>query len=101
MNEHIELPTEDLRALFDIATCSMDFSSGFLDTEEVNTLRRIAVLIGVDPMDATPYAFAAQYPHPHQSRPLVVGLLGVNGCRHCRREPNDPVHTVVAKEEQA
>lgn len=63
-----QVPTEDLRALFDVAVGSLNFTSGFLDTEEVETLRRIAVLIGADPMEGTPNNFASQYPHPFTER---------------------------------
>lgn len=55
--------TEDAKALFDLATGSMDFGSGFLDHEEVEILRRVAVKLGLDPMDGTPSNFRSQYPH--------------------------------------
>lgn len=53
--------TEHLQILFDALVQSMDFGSGFLDTEEVEALRAIAEDLGVDPMVATPSAFKAQY----------------------------------------
>src|SRR5687768_18448015 len=62
------LPTEDLKALFDIATNSLNFGSGFLDKGEVDLLRRIAVTLGADPMEGTPSCDAKHYPHafkPH------------------------------------
>lgn len=59
----ISVPREDLRALFDVAVGSMNFTSGFLDTDEVNMLRRVAILIAVDPMNATPSEFRRQYKH--------------------------------------
>jgi hypothetical protein len=51
------LPTEDLQTVFDTAVGSLDFSSGFLDNDEVLALRRVAVVLGVDPMKATPHNF--------------------------------------------
>jgi len=42
------------RVALDIAIGSMDFGSGFLDNEEVEALRELAVLLGVDPWQATP-----------------------------------------------
>ncbi len=54
---------EDLQQLFDLATHSLNFGSGFLDTEEVELLRKVATGLGVDPMLGTPDNFAANYPH--------------------------------------
>ncbi len=51
------VPTEDLQVMFDVAVESLDFASGFLDNDEVLALRRVAVLLGVDPMKATPHNF--------------------------------------------
>ncbi len=59
----LEVPVDDLRAVFDIATESMDFGSGFLDHEEVGQLRKIALLLGVDPMEGTPHNFRGSYAH--------------------------------------
>lgn len=68
MADTTEIVTEDLRALFDIGVGSMNFTSGCLDTDEVEVLRRVAAALGVDPMAGTPSEFATQYPHdfkPH------------------------------------
>lgn len=62
-DEEIVLPLEDLKAMFDMATSSMDFGSGFLDTDEVVLLRKIAVRLGVDPIEGTPYDHKPNYPH--------------------------------------
>jgi hypothetical protein len=56
-----EIPTETLRIVFDVATSSLNFSSGFLDHEEVLCLRAVARLLGIDPRDATPDNFL-RYP---------------------------------------
>jgi hypothetical protein len=48
---------EDLQSMFDMATGSMNFMSGFLVTDEVELLRRVAHIIGVDPKVATPSEF--------------------------------------------
>lgn len=83
-----EIETEDLRALFDVAVGSLNFTSGFLDTDEVNMLRRIAVTLGVDPMTATPTQFGRQYPHP-----FVGDSSGLDYCDRCTmrevRHPDD------------
>lgn len=73
-----EVPDSTLRILFDALTNSMDFGSGFLDSEDVEALRAVAVLLGVDPMYGTPSEFTGQYPHPYEG-----GYLG--GCRRCRK----------------
>jgi len=93
----ITVPREDLQILFDTAVGSMDFGSGFLDHEEVDCLRRIAVLLGVDPQDATPKEFQSSYPHPFDGqerriyddaftgflpRPFRMGIV----CRRCNKE---------------
>lgn len=57
MAETTTLPTEDLRVVFDTAVGSLDFASGFLDNDEVLALQRVAVVLGVDPMKATPHNF--------------------------------------------
>lgn len=51
----------DIRALLDIATSSLDFGSGFLDNEQVEVLRKVAAIVGVDPTLVTPSNFVAQY----------------------------------------
>lgn len=59
----ITLPKRAARFIFDVAVGSMNFSSGMMDHEEVEHLRDFAVLIGVDPMEATPLEWRLQYPH--------------------------------------
>ena len=78
------LSDDDIRILFDVATNSLDFGSGFLDNEEVEALRRVAVYLGVDPKEATPDNFTNTYypPPPRvltpQERAAQAGHFGVN-----------------------
>lgn len=58
---------DDIREMFDIICCSMDFGSGFLDTPQVDLLRRVAVELGVNPMKATPSNQAENYPHAFEA----------------------------------
>ncbi len=95
----IEVPTEDLKVLFDALVTSMDFGSGFLDTEEVNALRNIAVLLGVDPTDATPTEFASQYPHGFRQR-TSSWPPSDDRCGHCRRTIDDPIHQSTPAKDQ-
>lgn len=90
-----QVPTEDLKALFDVAVGSLNFTSGFLDTDEVNMLRRIAVLIGADPMEGTPDGFAKQYPHPFTERVKTWPPSSwADCCRRCDQRADDKVHNV-------
>lgn len=51
------LPTADLQAIFDLAIGSMNFTSGFWDSDDTAAARRIAVALDVDPIVATPKEF--------------------------------------------
>lgn len=66
MIDIIEVDRTTLQIVFDAAVGSLDFSSGFLDDEEVAGLRAIAVLLGVDPMVATPLNFKCKYDGKHE-----------------------------------
>ena len=68
LKPNVILPFEDAQALFDMVCNSMDFGSGFLETNDVNVLRKVAVAIGVDPMVATPSEFKTQYRHTFVKR---------------------------------
>jgi hypothetical protein len=74
---------EMVRAVFDVAVGSMDFSSGFLDQEEVDALRACAALLGVDPMVGTPEVFHCKYLGTH----VPNNQYGGNGkvCLRCRQ----------------
>jgi len=62
-DEQITIPLETAQILFDALSTSLDFGSGFLDTDDVNALRDLAILIGVDPIQGTPVTFVKDYPH--------------------------------------
>lgn len=68
--EMVTLPVEDVKALLDIATNSMDFGSGFWDHEECEAARKIAVALGIDPMNVTPGSLAKEYRHPFKPREI-------------------------------
>ena len=93
MTDTFTLPADDLRAVFDIAVGSMDFGSGFLDDAEVETLRRVAGVIGVDPMEATPSMFASKYPHAFHAYTRRGGEKSPN-CSRCSRVETDAIHEV-------
>jgi hypothetical protein len=89
MTDTTTIPTDRLRALFDIAAGSMNFTSGFLDTAEVETLRAVALTLGVDPAAATPNEFVSQYPHPRQG---LDPALCVASYGRCGKPAGDPIH---------
>lgn len=64
----VAVPLETAQAVFDIAVGSMNFGSGFLDKEEVDDLRAFAELLGIDPMEATPYNHKYGYCPGHKWR---------------------------------
>ena len=79
MTEQITLPKESVQILFDAMVDSMDFGSGRFDTEEVEALRGVAVVLGVDPDVATPEEFQSRYPHAYDgetNRILAARMLG-------------------------
>lgn len=75
----IKLDFEHAQRIFDALVNSMDFGSGFLETDDVVALRALAVAIGVDPNVGTPSEFAAQYPHPYKPAPSREGIAYVSG----------------------
>lgn len=106
---------EDLKHLFDLAVDTPLVCSGSFDTDDVNLLRRIATLLGVDPNSITPDEFASQYPHPYKKRTVCAQMLfnetpeqtrtriaeeradltcqaGTYG-RRCGKPADDPIHT--------
>ena len=76
---------EHWKVVFDVATNSLDFGSGFLDDEEVKALRAAAVDLGVDPMEATPHGFRAKYCPGHQPKTHVApaGVRTITRCEIC------------------
>lgn len=93
----------DLRALLDVATGSMDFGSGFLDNEQVEVLRKVADMLGVEPTLVTPSNFVCQYKGSHawSGKPYTPGLHAIGSfplptwvcllCHHTTTE--NPHHT--------
>lgn len=74
--ETIAVPKALLQILFDTATGSMDFGSGFLGDDEVTALRQTADLLGVDPMLGTPEEYRKRIEHDYAG-------TGYGRCKHC------------------
>lgn len=92
----VRIELEDLKALFDVAVNSMDFGSGFLDTDEVNVLRRVAVVIGVDPMVGTPMDFRKRIAHPFTPYATPRWEWHEHSCQWCEQRSEAGVHTEAA-----
>ena len=65
--------------VFDALVGSMDFGSGFLDSDDVEALRALATAIGVDPNTATPGEFVSQYPHAFEGETDRVRIAHMVG----------------------
>lgn len=60
MKDTLKVRAVDLRAILDALVTSMDFGSGFLDEDEVRSMRRVAELLEVDPNAVTPANWVCQ-----------------------------------------
>jgi hypothetical protein len=103
------LPIEvgDLRHLFDLAVDSPTVCSGSFENDDVDLLRKIAVLINVDPEGITPEDFITNYPHTY--RPTGVGFgrqglwikaLGQPYQRRAEFEPIDEWNARIVRESE-
>lgn len=81
----IPVRREALRILFDAVTNSLDFGSGYLDSEDVEALREIAVILGVDPWVATPSEHRRNYPHLFKTGYRTW-------CNECQMTADHPAH---------
>jgi hypothetical protein len=81
MGDTITVDRELVQVVFDTAINSMDFGSGFLDQAEVEALRGLAVVLGVDPATATPRQFTCAMVHggEHQLNNLPTSTY----CSRC------------------
>lgn len=70
---------EAAQRVFDALVSSMDFGSGFLETDDVAALRELAVAIGVDPNVGTPAEFRSQYPHPFEGETDRTRIAWMSG----------------------
>jgi hypothetical protein len=101
-DETVTIPKEAAQRVFDALVSSMDFGSGFLETDDVTALRTLAVAIGVDPSEGTPLGFVGQYPHRFRAMtdpqridrvfgiPRVVAVAGPDGWTTERNDTEPP-----------
>lgn len=90
--EILTVPKVLVQILFDAVCNSMDFGSGFLDTEDVEALRTTAALLGVDPKVATPDAMKGNYEHDYRpsynygwAAAHIKPRPTIPVCYHCHR----------------
>lgn len=85
------MPRGNVQEMLDIIVGSLDYGSGFLDREQIEILRAVAEMLGLDPMTATPSNYAKSYPHAFQA-----WVSSVNGpmltCAHCSALVDAPWH---------
>jgi hypothetical protein len=77
-----------IRHLLDLATESLDYGSGFMDNDDVETLRAAAVRVGVDPWTVTPDNHKPNYCPGHDwpgSRTSSHGRSSTAAARSARR----------------
>jgi hypothetical protein len=97
-DEPLTIPKVLLQNVFDIAVGSMDFGSGMLDNEEVDQLRAIAVVLGLDPNVGTPASHKCHYgDNPHHwtpwKSPTGRGEVAERYCYNCKK------HEQIARSE--
>jgi hypothetical protein len=71
----IVLKFEEAQRLFDLAIQMDTMCSGYMETDDVELMRALAIRLGVDPKEATPSQFAGKY--PHDFRPIPAKSTGV------------------------
>ncbi len=81
----VSLQRQLLQDLFDVATSPLDFGSGFLDDDQVRSLREVALVLGVDPLVATPANYVCRYTGEHKFSPHVT-TPGYKRCWRCEQE---------------
>ncbi len=84
----VSLERQLLQDLFDVATSSLDFGSGFLDDDQVRSLREVAVVLGVDPLVATPANYVCRYTGEHElvDWSPVTAKPGHKWCWRCSQQ---------------
>ena len=78
----VTLTVEQVRAVLDLITGTLDYGSGFLCDEDVVLVRSVAAAIGVDPNNVTPYNYVCKYNNdakPHRLTTRSYGNLGGPG----------------------
>lgn len=98
MDDQVTIPRLTLQIAFDSAVNSMNFGSGFLDREEVEALRAVAVVLGVDPKVATPRNhWCGYYEHLWQKRYGTHGnVIPGRHCPSCGKIEDEPAVSDVA-----
>jgi len=85
------MPRGNVQDMFDIIVASLDFGSGFLDWQQIEMLRAVAVLLGVDPMMATPSEHARSYPHRFETNSVWATAAPLR-CRFCSQDSKHDCH---------
>lgn len=93
----VAVPRKVLQDLFDIVLNSMDFGSGFLEGEQQDAVRAVAVILGVDPTIATQHKDRCAFRGSHAWGPWraatydAVGSRVYRTCGDCQNMQKDDV----------
>lgn len=90
----IVVPLEALKVLYDLSLASSGFQSGYMDHGDVAVLRRVAVLLGCDPIEAVPWTWRNQYAHRFMAMSLLHDV-----CASCMRSKGISAHDGVSHDE--
>lgn len=86
------MPRGNVQEMLDIITGSLDYGSDFLDQEQIETLRSVAEMLGLNPMAATPTKYSKFFPHACNTyfNKYINATSPV--CRWCGALPSEPWH---------
>lgn len=59
----VSIRFEDAQRIFDLAVGADQMCSGYMETDDVHAMRRLAVIISVDPSVCTSSEFVTYFPH--------------------------------------
>lgn len=63
IRKSVTIDFEDARRIFDLAVNADSACSGYMESDDVASMRKLAVALGVDPAVCTGSEFVAKYPH--------------------------------------
>lgn len=94
----IVVPLETLKVLYDLSLASSGFEAGSMENADVVVLRRVAVLLGCDPIEAVPWTWRNQYAHRFVAMSLLPDGKPAEWavCASCMRSKGISAHDGVS-----
>lgn len=96
MTGMVLMPRGNVQELLDIIVGSLDYGSGFLDQEQIEILRAVAEMLGLDPMSATPSEYRKSYPHTYEAYFNTYINKEATVCKWCAHPSDAPWHLAEA-----